>query len=293
MNRDANRAKEIAMTSGQALTPGRAALDRDAYLARIAYEGSCDPTLETLRALHFAHASAIPFENLDIVLGHAINLDMTSLQAKLVTAGRGGYCFEQNALFAAVLESLGFEVIRLAARVRFGAKEIRPRTHMLLEVRLGAESWLADVGFGCSGPLYPIRLFDAVDVQQGVWTFRIRAEGDELVLESRESEGWLDLYAFTREPQNPVDYETGNYYTSTHPSSTFVQNLVVQRGTLSSRLFLRNRELTELKPPEKTMDLIEGDEPLVDLLASRFGLIFPRETRFPILTSAAEAGARN
>jgi N-hydroxyarylamine O-acetyltransferase len=256
--------------------------DLDAYLSRIGYEGSLDPTLETFKALHFAHVSAIPFENLDIVLGQMISLDLAHLQAKLVTARRGGYCFEQNALFAAVLESVGFDVVRLAARVRFGATEIRPRLHMLLEVRISAEPWLADVGFGCTGPLYPIRLLEPAENQQGDWTFRTRAEGDQLVLQSRESDGWLDLYSFTREPQYPVDYEIGNHYTSTHPHSPFVQNLVVQKGGLQSRLFLRNRELTELKQHDKTTEQVEGDESLVKLLAQRFGLNFPSETRFPI-----------
>jgi N-hydroxyarylamine O-acetyltransferase len=257
-------------------------LDRDAYLARIGYDGRLDPTLEALRALHFAHTSAIPFENLDIVLGQTISLDLPHLEAKLVTARRGGYCFEQNALFAAVLESVGFDVVRLAARVRLGATEIRPRLHMLLEVRIDAEPWLADVGFGCSGPLYPICLLDPAENQQGCWTFCIRAEGDELVLESGESDAWFDLYSFTREPQYPVDYEAGNHYTSTHPHSPFVQNLVVQKGGLESRLILRNRELTELKPTEKSTEPVEGDEALLELLAKRFGLHFPAETRFPI-----------
>jgi N-hydroxyarylamine O-acetyltransferase len=267
-------------------------LDRDAYLARIGYEGSLAPTIETLKALHFAHVSAIPFENLDIVFGQTISLDLAHLQAKLVTARRGGYCFEQNALFAAVLESLGFDVVRLAARVRFGATEIRPRLHMLLEVKIGAGPWLADVGFGCSGPLYPISLVDLAENQQGAWAFRIRAEGDELILQSGESDGWLDLYAFTREPQYPVDYEIGNHYTSTHPHSPFVQNLVVQKGGLESRLILRNRERTLLKRTDKTTELIEGDLALVELLANCFGLHFPLDTRFPIETLAVEAGVK-
>ena len=115
-----------------------------------------------------------------------------------------------------------------------------------------------------------------------------RTEGDEHVLESKESDGWLDLYAFTREPQYPVDYEPGNHYTSTYPHSPFVQNLVVQKGTLSSRLILRNRELTELKPPETTTQTIDGDLALLELLADRFGLQFPPDTRFPIHMPALE-----
>jgi N-hydroxyarylamine O-acetyltransferase len=278
--------------SGEAEPAIPTALDLEAYLARIGYSGSLSPTIETLKALHFAHSSAIPFENLDIVLGRSISLDLGHIQTKLVTAKRGGYCFEHYALFAAVLESLGFDVIRLAARVRFGARETRPRSHMLLEVRSGAEPWLSDVGFGCAGPLYPIRLLDGAEDHQGAWTFRIRAEGDELILESKESDGWLDLYSFTRERQYPVDYEAPNYWTSTHPSSPFVQGMVVQKGTLSSRLILRHRELTELKPPDKTTELIERDDALLELLANRFGLNFPPETRFPIQAPAVDVGVK-
>src|SRR6516164_7620350 len=93
-------------------------LDLPAYLDRVEYTGPCAPTTAVLQALHLAHVTHIPFENLDIQLGRPIRLDLESLQAKLVRARRGGYCFEHNTLFAAVLERLGFGVTRLAARVR-------------------------------------------------------------------------------------------------------------------------------------------------------------------------------
>ena len=257
------------------------ALDLTAYLAHIGYAGSLDPTLETLRSLHFAHASTIPFENLDILLGRGISLDLADLQAKLVTARRGGYCFEQNALFAAALETLGFEVRRLAARVQFGAAEIRPRLHMLLEVEVDDQPWLADVGFGSTGPHYPIPLCHGEPDRQGAWTFRIRSEGEVFALESQERNGWLDLYVFTREPQHPVDYTIANHYTATHPHSPFVQNLIVQKGSLSSRLNLINGELTEVTPIGTTLAAFAEDDGLLDLLANRFGLELPRGTRFP------------
>jgi N-hydroxyarylamine O-acetyltransferase len=271
------------MTAEHIADDAEATLKLDAYLARIGYAGGLEPTLETLRALHFAHASSVPFENIDIVLGRAILLGLGDLQDKLVTARRGGYCFEQNALFAAALESLGFPVTRLAARVRYGATEIRPRLHMLLEVEVDAEPWLADVGFGAAGPLYPIRLKDGEAQAHGAWRFRVRSEGAQFVLESHESDGWLvDLYAFTREPQNPVDYEIANYYTSTHPHSRFVRSLIVQKGTLHARWSLHDYELTEETPEETTTRSIESDADLRDVLADRFGLNFSPGIRFPI-----------
>jgi N-hydroxyarylamine O-acetyltransferase len=151
---------------------------------------------------------------------------------------------------------------------------------MLLEVKVNGEPWLADVGFGGVGPFYPMRLIDQEQSQQGAWTFRIQDEGTEFVLRSLEPEGWLDLFSFTREPQHPIDYEPANHWTSTHPHSPFVRNLVVQKGTLNSRLMLENRELIELKPQEQTTELIQSDDDLLHLLANRFGLHFPPETRF-------------
>ncbi len=210
---------------------GNDLIDLDAYLARIGYSGCLDPTAETLRGLHFAHATRIPFENLDILLGRGIALDLKSLQAKLVEGHRGGYCFEHNTLFAAVLESLGFPVTRLAARVRYGSKMIRPRSHMLLSVAVDGEPWLADVGFGYDGLLDPIRLNHEDEVRQGEWSFRVCVEGEVHVLQSLHADGWFDLYAFTQEPQFSVDYVVSNHFTSTCPDSPFVRSLVAQRNS--------------------------------------------------------------
>lgn len=123
-------------------------LDLDAYLKRIGYTAAPEADVNTLRGLHRAHAATIPFENLDIVLDRTIDLDLGHVQDKLVRDQRGGYCFEHNLLFAAVLERLGYAVTRLAARVQ--PARPGPRTHMLLRVVADGDPWLADVGFGAS-----------------------------------------------------------------------------------------------------------------------------------------------
>src|SRR5438552_14153171 len=105
-----------AMTDGG---ENLARFDLDAYLRRIEYGGELRPSAGALQALHAAHATHIPFENLDILLGRPILIDVGSVQNKLVTLRRGGYCFEQNLLFATAVEALGFAVTKLAARVRF------------------------------------------------------------------------------------------------------------------------------------------------------------------------------
>ena len=258
--------------------------DMGAYLARIGYDGALAPTIETLSGLHYAHSTSIPFENLAILLGEPIALDLGALETKLVTNRRGGYCFEQNTLFAAVCEAVGFPVTRLAARVRFGATELRPRTHMLLSILVDSEAWLADVGFGGAGPLFPIRMDQSEAVTQGAWALRVTNEKDVRVLQSREGDEWLDLYAFTTEPQYPVDFEVTNHYTSTYPHSRFVRNLVVQRASTEARWSLLNRELTEESGGQQKTATLWDDEALFDALAEIFNLHFPAGTRFRIGT---------
>ena len=124
-------------------------------------------------------------------------LDLESLQAKLVRGCRGGYCFEQNTLFAAALERIGFRVTTLAARVRHGATRLLPRTHMLLQVDLDEGPYLADVGFGGGGPLRPVPMEPGRESRQFHCVYRVAEEGDWLVLQSSGWWDWTDLYAFT------------------------------------------------------------------------------------------------
>ncbi len=236
--------------------------------------------LATLRALHEAHVTAIPFENLDILLGRPIRLDLVSLQAKLVAGRRGGYCFEQNTLFQAALESLGFQVTPLAARVRVGATGIRARTHMLLRVDLGQVPFLADVGFGAGGLVTPLPLALGAEIRSGPFAYRLVREGEQWVLQGDSGGGWTDQYAFTLEPQHPIDYEVANYYTSTHPQSAFVTNLTAQRSWPERRAVLRNRELVITTSAGDAATAIRDPDHLLQVLAAEFDLSFPPGTRF-------------
>jgi N-hydroxyarylamine O-acetyltransferase len=255
-------------------------LDLDAYLARIGYDGAREPTHSVLDALHVAHRTRIAFENLDIFLGRPIRLDLESLQAKLVHGKRGGYCYEQNTLFAAALERLGFRVTRLAARVRRGTTRFLPRTHMLLRVDVDDALWLADVGFGGDGPLLSVPLNVGQEVRQYAWSYRVIREADLWVLQSSLDGNWQDLYAFTLEPQHDVDFEVVSYYVSTHPASRFVQTLTAQLATPQARYILANRELTVVRGEVTDVRTVEGGEGLLHVLAETFALQFPAGTRF-------------
>src|SRR3569623_164652 len=106
------------------------------------------------------HPAAIPFENLDPLMRRPVKIDRASVDAKLVQGGRGGYCFEQNSLFRAALEAIGFQVTGLSARVQWNAppERINPRTHMLLRLALPEGDHIADVGFGGLTLTTPLRL---------------------------------------------------------------------------------------------------------------------------------------
>jgi N-hydroxyarylamine O-acetyltransferase len=254
--------------------------DLDAYLARIGHEGPLAPTADTLAALHLAHATHIPFENLDILLGRPIRLDGESLVAKLVRGGRGGYCFEQNLLFASVLAGLNFDVTLLAARVRYRTARTLPRTHTLLAVVAGNTRFLADVGFGGEGLLLPLPMQPDTTSRQYAWSYRLRAEGTSLVLQSATDGGWDDLYAFTQEPQLPVDLEVANHYVSTHPQSRFVRTLAAQLPGLQERRTLRNRTYIVDRGRATESSTLDSDEAILGVLSREFRLAFPAGTRF-------------
>ena len=221
--------------------------DLDAYFARIGYDGPREPTLAVLKALHDRHPRAIPFENLDPLLRRTPRLDLASLEAKLVAGRRGGYCFEQNGLFAAVLRALGFQVTPLAARVLWGGPvgQVSPRTHMLLRLDLPEGAYLADVGFGGLVKTAPLRLEPASEQPVDGLAFRLRPRGaDELQLEVRLPEGWTPMYRFGPSLQHPADYEMANWFIATHPESRFVNELMAAFVGEDRRYGLFNNELT-------------------------------------------------
>lgn len=254
-------------------------LNLAAYFARISFTGDPRPNLATLRELQRAHATHIPFENVDVFLGRRIRLDLPSLEAKLVNAKRGGYCFEQNGLFSTILERLGFSVTRLIARVHLGTKRINPRTHMLNLVQTESGPHIADVGFGGWGLIEPIPFVAGQVFRQGAWSYRLEQRGEGLwMLQAPQCPLGEDLYSFSLDPQLPVDYEAPNHYTSTHPDSRFVQVLVAQIPSLDRRVFLRNRELITVTGNGMQTELLPDDRSVIAALEKHFGLQLPADT---------------
>ncbi len=246
-------------------------VDLAAYLARIGYVGAAPPTHATLARLHALHAEAIPFENLSPFLGEPVPLDQAALEDKMLRRRRGGWCFEHNLLFSRVLEALGYDVRRLAARVRWNVAPgvVTARTHMLLRVAVAGEPFLADVGFGGLTLTAPLRLAAGLEQPTPHGTYRLLAEGEGHVLEARIAGRWEALYAFEPHAQQLADYEVSNWYLATHPASQFVNGIVAARAEPGRRHALRNlryavhhvdgrTERRDLASPEELRGVLEG-----------------------------------
>jgi len=255
---------------------GSERLDLQAYLARIGHRGDVDANVATFRALHRAHVSTIPFENLDILLQRPIELDVEAVQAKLVGDGRGGYCHEHNALFAAVLEHLGFPFAALSARATFGADAPRPTTHMCLRVLVDDEWWLADVGLGADGLVEPMPFADGAVATTSHGSTRYRLRERSLgcwALESSRPEGWLELYHFTLEPRLPIDYRVFTWYTSTHPRSPFTSRVIAQRVLSDDdRRFLVGDRFTQVARGWRTQSREISPSDLGEILRRDIGI---------------------
>jgi N-hydroxyarylamine O-acetyltransferase len=225
-------------------------IDLRRYFQRISHAAPARPDLETLRALHAAHAAAIPFENLSAFLGEPVALDIASLENKLLTPGRGGWCFEHNLLLASVLEAIGFDVTRLAARVRWNVppEVTTARSHMLLLVAIGGERYIADVGFGGLTLTAPLVL--QADVEQATphEPHRLVKADDRFALQAKIAGDWQTMYVFDLVRAELADYEVSNWYLCNHPGSHFVKGLVCARAAPGRRHALRNNRYAVHSP---------------------------------------------
>lgn len=271
MTYSARTASAATTTSGE--------IDLDAYFRRIGYAGPRTPVLETLRSIHLQHAVSIPFENLDPLLRRTPRLDLPSLEQKLVHAGRGGYCFEQNLLLSHVLRKLGFEVTNLAARVTWNAPpdSIRPRTHMLLCIDLPDGRYVADVGFGGLTLTAPLRLATDIEQQTPHETFRLIATVDGgFAMDALLQGAWKTLYRFDLQPQLLPDYELANWFVATHPQSHFTTSLIAALPFPGGRLALSNHQLSVYRAGAAAEQRSLGSAAeLRAVLQNDFGLTLP------------------
>ena len=234
--------------------------DLPAYCARIGYTGAIEPTLQSLRMLIARHLQRIPFEALDPLLGKPIYLDPETVQRKLVGMRRGGYCQEHNALFHDVLAAIGFSVTALAGRVVWAFPgRPAPLTHRLTLVELPEGRFIADVGFGGHSPPAPLRLEPGLEQATPHGTYRVERDSGGFGLQLMRDGQWDTMYRFTLAPHAPVDFEVANWFTSTHPTSLFTQNLVASRIVGETRVNLMNANLSVRQPDGRIEQRVLAD----------------------------------
>ena len=237
-------------------------LDLAAYLTRIGVAAR-EPSREALDELHEAHVRTFTFDNIDVLLGTHPGVGLDAVQAKFVTRGRGGYCFEHATLFAAVLERLGYDVRRLLGRV--GPPTTSPRTHCVIEVSLDGERLLADPGFGMS-VVRPIPLQDGAEDDYLGWRHRVRradsgVAGPGWELHRLRESGWELMHTTDELPVQPVDVTMGHHYTSTYPASHFRHTLILARHGDGRHTTVSADTVTIRRPGEPTehRDLRDGE----------------------------------
>ncbi len=248
----------------------------EAYLKRINYHGSLAPTAETLRALQVAHLLSVPFENLSIHAGQPIVLEDDALFTKIVARRRGGFCYEANGLFAALLRALGFEVQMLSAQVANSEGVFGPDfDHMALLVSLVSleeQRWLVDVGFGDSFR-EPLRLDEESEQVQSDHAYRIARDNSYFLMQRREDGEWKTQYRFTLQPHEYPDYAEMCRYHQTDPGSHFTRNTVCSLATADGRITLSGMRFITTAKGEQQERMLANEAEYAGVLSEHFGVV--------------------
>jgi len=242
------------------------------YCERVGLKALPEPNLKGLFELHRAQFFTIPFENLDIQLGREISLEPNELFEKLVLKKRGGYCFELNSLMKMVLESSGYHVKPLLARVHLSDPP-SGLTHLINLVTMDNEPWIMDVGFGAGGPRQPLKLRAGETESTAGSSYRLGRQAPwGWLFRTKDTGEWKDSYSFGLHHVTRQDLEVGNFYTSHSPNSHFTTSRVVSLPTTRGRMSLRNFELTKIDGQTVEKSIVAEGQPYLDVLESQFNL---------------------
>jgi|HubBroStandDraft_1064217.scaffolds.fasta_scaffold00081_34 N-hydroxyarylamine O-acetyltransferase len=273
-------------------------MDVQAYLRRIGYQGTLTPgndlprldlpNIDLLRSLHRAHLFTVPFENLDIHLGREIVCDENRILHKIVNEHRGGFCYELNGAFAALLRALGFRVTLLSGRVAGQDGSYGPEfDHLTLRADL-EEPWLADVGFG-DGFLEPLRLESRLEQPQNGRVYRLTSSPTSpptpvdgaLSLQVLAEGKWKTEYAFTLQPRELSDFAGMCHYHQTSPESHFTRQRICSLATPEGRITLSDEKLIETHGSSRRERLLSGNQEWRAQLGQLFGVVLPESELRP------------
>ncbi len=242
------------------------------YFKRIGYQGVPAVDVKTLAALMRCQLFTVPFENLDVQAGKVVSMVPEEIVEKIIFNPRGGYCYEVNGLFAMALAALGFEYTLIGARPMFYPAR-RPKTHMVLAVKVDDQLWLCDLGFGSFGIRAPLNL-SLVDktIQQDDDFFRIGKLGDNnFIMQALVDGEWVSQYGFDLYPHEWIDFFPANFLNSKHPEAIFVQKLLVVKHNPTGRSILVGNRLKKM-----ANGIVESrelaDAELQTVLRDEFGL---------------------
>lgn len=254
----------------------------DLYLQRLGFSAPPAPTLDTLRQLQLRHTGAFPFENLTTLSGEPVLIDVPSVEQKILHQGRGGYCYELNNSFLALLQALGFDVRGISGRVVMGQPEgaWTARTHRLSLVTLDGVRYISDVGFGGMVPTAPLMLDTRAEQPTPHEAYRIEQHEDGYTLRAKVADEWRAMYIFDLQRQDDIDYTVGNWYVSTHPESSFVKQLMVARTGEGWRRTLNNGNFAihRIGSESERREVTDVDD-LLALLEREFGIRVPPSAR--------------
>ncbi len=252
-------------------------MEINAYIERIGYRGSRQPTAETLRQIHRAHLLAVPFENLDIPLGHPIVLSLESFYDKIVRRRRGGFCYELNGLFGWLLEQLGFAVEMLSARVFEGSQPGPEFDHLVLLIEM-EERLIADVGFGDSF-LEPLRLDGTDEVMQQGSSYRLTGSDSERVLQRRRESEYESRYVFSLTPRRLAEFSAMCRRQQTSSESIFARKTVCSLARSDGRITLSNNRLIMTSGERREEREVADQKEYRALLETHFGIDLGEEAR--------------
>lgn len=243
-----------------------------AYLKRIGYTEDIQKDKETLNGLIRAHLEQVPFENLDVCeLGEVPSLDEGKLFEKIVEKNRGGYCFELNTLFLALLRALGFTVYPVAVRVLWNREFFPPVSHMALVVPFADRKYLCDVGYGGPGPKGLLRLEPSVQEVAGE-RFRVRETSADLLVEGLHGGEWKRVLQFRDQPFCQTDFQVLNFYCAVNPAVIFSHKRVVNLCTPEGSRTLTEMELVIREGDQAFRRQLRDEEELKRCLEEEFGL---------------------
>ena len=265
--------------------------DLNGYLARIGLDQPEKTDAAGLEALHRAHGCSIPYENFDVLLGRSVSLDPGDLFDKIVARRRGGYCFENNELFRTALETIGFSVRRLLARLHV-APFPAARVHEMLLVEIAGEPWLADVGCGSLGLRAPIPLtLDRTFDQEGELFRLVEASPYGTMFQTQLKGEWADIASFDFEHVGQDDLEMSNYYASTNRSLIYSQHRIATLNRPDGRVSLADFKVRETLGGRGESTVLEEGEPYLEALEEIFGIVLgaPYEALGPFPEGAPAA----